>query len=131
MLWLKQNFVVPQELKVEELTSSASLLDLSGVVLPTKAPIAFSYSTDGLLVVKSQRLDVIGDVIQHLAAFLNIQQLGSEIEIDADELKTILAILQNIRQLQSVRQRLTIDTAQQVAFSVFSNLRRISLKIQI
>lgn len=65
---------------------------------------------------KSQRLDVIADIIQHLAAFLNIHQLGSEIEIDSAELEEILAILKNIRQLQSVRQRLTIDTAQQVLF---------------
>lgn len=79
---------------------------------------------------KSQRLDVIADIIQHLTAFLNIQELGSEIEIDPDELKEIVATLQNIRQLQSVRQRLTIDTAQQVlTFAIefysiyFSNIR--------
>ena len=107
--WLKQNFILPDRFSVEEAS-----VELWGVVLHTKTSVGFSYSADGWLLLQSQRLDVCADIIQQLASFLNIQQLASEIEIDSEELEQLMALLHNIRELQSVRQRLTIDTAEQV-----------------
>lgn len=93
-----------------------SSVELSGVVLPSGSAVAFTFqSADGQVVLQSDRLDVCADLVQHLAIFFNVQHLASEIDMTPAEIQKWILLLENIRQLQSVRQRLTVDITEQAS----------------
>lgn len=56
------------------------------------------------------------ELIQHLASFFNIQHLASDLEIAEDRLRKLMRVMESARELQSVRQRLTVDIADQVFY---------------
>ena len=65
--------------------------------------------------IDSERLDAASELIQHLSSFLNVQQLSSEIEVSDEALRDIVELTNSVRELQAVRQRLTVDMANQVS----------------
>ena len=109
--WLKQNFILSQEFSVGD-----SPVELRGVTLPTGSAVAFTYQpADGLVVLESDQLGICTDLVQHLSTFFNVQHLASEIEMSPAEIQKWTLLLENIRQLQSVRQRLTVDITEQAS----------------
>lgn len=57
----------------------------------------------------------MSELIQHLANFFNIQNLASDIEINQDYSKELVELMEGVRDLQAVRQRLTVDMADKMS----------------
>lgn len=72
------------------------------------------FAAEGSLVIASDRLEPVAELVQHLATFFNIQHLASHIDIDDTHLKELVDLMEGVRGLQSVRQRLTVDMADQM-----------------
>lgn len=103
---MAQNFILPPD----SLASDTSIA-VAFEVLPWRIPLRISFTAEGLLVMESDRLDQISELIQHLATFFNIQNLASDIEINEEYSKQLVDLMEGVRELQSVRQRLTVDMA--------------------
>lgn len=65
-------------------------------------------------IIDSDRLDAAAAIIQHLASFINVNQLASDIEISDDHMKELVSLTGKVKDLQVLRQRLQIDMANQV-----------------
>ena len=79
-----------------------------------RTPLRISFASDGFLLIESDRLEPISELIQNLAMFFNVSQLASDIEVNDERMKEFLNLMEGIRDLQSIRQRLTVDMADQV-----------------
>lgn len=110
---MEQNFLLPSELTSNNLCEELPV-ELDFEVLPSRAPLYLTLTTDGHLFIDTEKLDCASELIQHLAGFLNVQHLTSEIEAADLALRDLLDLMQNARELQAVRQRLTVDMANQV-----------------
>ena len=73
-----------------------------------------SCTVDGSLTVGSDRLDLCSELIQHLATSLNVNQLAAEVRMSEEQLKQLMNLFQQAKDLQNSRQRLTADIADQV-----------------
>ena len=107
--WIAQNFIVSPELLASE-----SSIELAFEVLPCGTPLRISFLNEGSFLIESDRLDHVSDLIQHLATFFNVQQLASDIEISENQLKELTELMEGVRGHQAIRQRLTVDMADQV-----------------
>lgn len=96
-------------------------IELPFEVLPEHSPVSLTLATsDGQLLITADRLDDAAELIQHLSAFLNVQQLAADIEASESAIQSLLSLVHSTQELQAVRQRLTVDMANQV--SVVRNL---------
>lgn len=107
--WIAQNFIVSPEL----LTSDTSI-ELAFEVLPWRTPLRMIFRNEGSFFIESDHLDHLSELIQHLATFFNVQHLATEIEIRDDHRKQLLELMEGVRGYQAIRQRLTVDMADQV-----------------
>ena len=94
--------------------ASESSIELAFEVLPCGTPLRISFLNEGSFLIESDRLDHVSDLIQHLATFFNVQQLASDIEISENQLKELTELMEGVRGHQAIRQRLTVDMADQV-----------------
>lgn len=97
-----------------ELFTSDTSIDLAFEVLPYRTPIRMSFCNEGSFLIECDRLDHMSDLIQHLATFFNVQHLASEIEIRDDHLEQLMELMEGVRGYQAIRQRLTVDMADQM-----------------
>lgn len=107
--WVAQNFIVSRELPTDDTS-----IELAFEVLPWRTPLRITFANEGNLLIESDRLDSVAELIQHLATFFNVQHLASDIEINDDHLKQLMGLMEGVNGLQAVRQRLTVDMADQV-----------------
>ncbi|XP_057373996.1 Bardet-Biedl syndrome 2 protein-like isoform X1 [Daphnia carinata] len=107
--WIAQNFIVSPEL-----LNSDTSIELAFEVLPWRTPLTMIFRNEGSFLIESDRLDHVSELIQHLAKFFNVQHLGTEIEIRDDHRKELLELMEGVRGYQAIRQRLTVDMADQV-----------------
>ena len=73
-----------------------------------------SCTVDGSFSVSSDRLDLCSELIQHLATSLNVNQLAAEVRMSEEQLKQLMNLFQQAKDLQNSRQRLTADIADHV-----------------
>ena len=106
---MAQNFIGTPQLPFDD-----TCIELAFEVLPLRTPLRITFASDGNLLIDSDRLEPIAELIQHLATFFNIQHLNSDIEIRDDHLKELMQLMEGVAGLQAVRQRLTVDMADQV-----------------
>ena len=114
IFWIEQNFLLFPDWSASR--SQEPPIELAFEVLPDRFPVKITLaSLDGWLSIDSERLDAASELIQHLSSFLNVQQLSSEIEVSDEALRDIVELTNSVRELQAVRQRLTVDMANQVS----------------
>jgi len=65
-------------------------------------------------VIDSDRLDAAAAIIQHLASFLNVNQIACDIQISDDHMRELVLLTSKVKDLQVLRQRLQIDMTNQV-----------------
>lgn len=109
--WVTQNFILPPEILA---SNEQSGIDLSFEALPSMTQLRISFAPDGLMEIETESLDLAGELIQHLATFLKVPNLSSDIEITEEHMTQMLELMQRAQDLQEVRQRLTVGIANQV-----------------
>ncbi|KAM8946161.1 BBSome complex member BBS2 isoform 2-T2 [Pelodytes ibericus] len=117
VLWLNQNFLLPEETEMQSTPFQISFTSLrdGGTLLITMKP-------SGEISVRTDDVDLAGDIIQSLAASLAIEDL--QVESDFPKyFEQLRKVLGQVDDSHSVHQKLTADMAEQ------SNLIR-SLLVQ-
>lgn len=97
-----------------ELLASESSIELAFEVLPCRTPLRMNFLNEGSFLIESDRLDHVSELVQHLANFFNVQHLASDIQISDHHLKELTELMEGVGGHQAVRQRLTVDMADQV-----------------
>ncbi|XP_072278942.1 BBSome complex member BBS2 [Pyxicephalus adspersus] len=107
VLWLNQNFLLPEDTEVQSAPFQICFTSLrdSGNLLINMKP-------NGEITLRTDDLDLAGDIIQSLAAFLAIEDLPVEADFPKyfDQLRKVLV---QVDESHSVHQKLTADMADQ------------------
>lgn len=106
---MAQNFILTPDWLADDTS-----IELAFEVLPWRTPLRIVFAAEGSLLIEADRLEPVSELVQHLATFFNIQHLASNIEIDDTHFKQLIDLMEGVRGLQSVRQRLTVDMADQM-----------------
>jgi len=103
VMWINQNFLLEEEIVTE------TDLDVKLLALRTGLPIYFHMS-NGTMTIFSDDIDLTGDIIQALAASLNLEDLTAHANFPLfiEELKEVLV---KVDEYHSVRQKLTAEMA--------------------
>lgn len=107
VLWLNQNFLLPEDTEVQSAPFQICFTSLrdSGTVL-------FSMKPNGEITLRTDDIDLAGDIIQSMSAFLAIDDLPVEANFPKyfDQLRKVLV---QVDDSHSVHQKLTADMAEQ------------------
>ncbi|KAG8437672.1 hypothetical protein GDO86_008397 [Hymenochirus boettgeri] len=107
VLWLNQNFLLPEDTEIQNIPFQigfTSLRDGGALLLGMKASGEISLRTDDM--------DLAGDIIQSLASFLAIEDLSVEADFP-DYFEQLRKVLVQVDESHSVHQKLTADMADQ------------------
>uniref|UniRef100_A0A8C5H6A4 Bardet-Biedl syndrome 2 protein homolog n=1 Tax=Gouania willdenowi TaxID=441366 RepID=A0A8C5H6A4_GOUWI len=101
VLWLNQNFLLPEGVESPDVTFNS----LRGGGL-----LSFSMASNGQITLRTDDIDLAGDLVQSLASFLAIEDLSAEAEFPTyyDDLHTTLT---EVDEFHSVHQKLTAAMA--------------------
>lgn len=105
VMWLNQNFLLPDEIE-----SRDGDLDIMFLSLRTGNPLAIKMDQSGNVSIKTDDMDLAGDIIQALATFLGIEDLQTTAEFP-DHLEELRGVLLKVDELHAVRQKLTAEMA--------------------
>ncbi|KAM4614369.1 BBSome complex member BBS2 [Discoglossus pictus] len=107
VLWLNQNFLLPEDAEIQNAPFQISFTSLrdSGKLLISMKP-------NGEILLQTDDMDLSGDIIQSLAAFLAIEDLAVEADFPKyfEQLRNILV---QVDEYHSVHQKMTADMADQ------------------
>uniref|UniRef100_A0AAQ6AP08 Bardet-Biedl syndrome 2 protein homolog n=1 Tax=Amphiprion ocellaris TaxID=80972 RepID=A0AAQ6AP08_AMPOC len=101
VMWLNQNFLLPEGVESPDVTFNS----LRGGGL-----LSFSMASNGQITLRTDDIDLAGDLVQSLASFLAIEDLSAEADFPAyfEELRTTLT---EVDEFHSVHQKLTAAMA--------------------
>lgn len=105
VLWAQQNFLLSNEISAKD-----GSLDLKFLSARTQLSLFISMSASGMIVIRSEDMDLVGDVIQNLASFLALEELTTLADFP-DHMEELKAILLKVDELHSVSARLTAEMA--------------------
>ncbi|XP_076343637.1 BBSome complex member BBS2-like isoform X2 [Tachypleus tridentatus] len=104
VLWINQNFLLLEDLEVK------GKLHVTFISLRTSQLLVINMDTGGQVTIKTEDMEVAGEVIQSMAQFLNLEDLAVTAEF-SKEMENLSNLLTKVEELQSVRQRLSADMA--------------------
>uniref|UniRef100_A0A1A8K8G8 Bardet-Biedl syndrome 2 protein homolog n=1 Tax=Nothobranchius kuhntae TaxID=321403 RepID=A0A1A8K8G8_NOTKU len=101
VMWLNQNFLLPEGVESPNVTFNS--LRGGGV-------LSFTMATNGQITLRTDDLDLAGDLIQSLSSFLSIEDLPAEADFPSyfEELRVTLT---EVDEFHSVHQKLTAEMA--------------------
>ncbi|XP_008294012.1 BBSome complex member BBS2 [Stegastes partitus] len=101
VMWLNQNFLLPEGVESPDVTFNS----LRGGGL-----LSFSMASNGQITLRTDDIDLAGDLVQSLAVFLAIEDLSAEADFPTyfEELRTTLT---EVDEFHSVHQKLTAAMA--------------------
>lgn len=101
VMWLNQNFLLPEGVDSPDVTFHS--LRMGGV-------LSISMASSGQITIKTDDIDLAGDLVQSLASFLGIEDLSAEADFPGyfEELRTTLT---EVDEFHSVHQKLTAAMA--------------------
>ncbi|XP_070565580.1 BBSome complex member BBS2-like [Ptychodera flava] len=104
VMWINQNFLLPEDLVVEG-ALNAGFMSLRG-----SGPLFMKMEQNGQVTLKTDDMDLAGDIIQALASFLAIEdlQVMADFPMHMEELKNVLL---KVDEFHAVRQKLTAEMA--------------------
>ncbi|KAK6191700.1 hypothetical protein SNE40_003318 [Patella caerulea] len=104
LMWINQNFLMQDDLECEG-NLKVAFMSLRGT-----GPLIIQMEQSGQVVIKTDDMDVAGDIIQAVATFLKIEDLQSIVDFPI-EMGTLETILVRVDDFHSVRQKLTAEMA--------------------
>ncbi|XP_075694830.1 BBSome complex member BBS2 isoform X1 [Rhinoderma darwinii] len=107
VLWLNQNFLLPEDTEVQ-----SAPFQISFTSLRDSGPLLLNMKPNGEITLRTDDIDLAGDIIQSMAAFLAIEDLPIEANFPKyfDQLRKVLV---QVDDSHSVHQKLTADMADQ------------------
>ncbi|EDO39492.1 predicted protein [Nematostella vectensis] len=105
LMWVNQNFLLMEEIEAKD-----GCLDVMFLSLRTGNPVLFRMDQSGNVVIKTDDMDLAGDLIQAMAGFLGIEDLQTTAEFPA-AMEELRAILVKVDELHAIRQKLTAEMA--------------------
>jgi Bardet-Biedl syndrome 2 protein len=107
-LWLNQNFLVGDELEAGD-----GCIDVSFASLRHRQEeLYIRVNAEGQVQLQCDNMDLCGDIIQNLAEYLALDDLSSVCHFP-NEIDKMETMMQMIEELQTVRQRLSAEMADQ------------------
>lgn len=105
VLWINQSFLL-----LEEVEAKNGLLDVAFQSLRTQTPLVIKMQQDGNVTIKTDDMDLAGEVIQSMATFLKIEDLQTTAEFPTrmEELNNILV---KVDEFHAAGQKLTAEMA--------------------
>ncbi|MEE6499725.1 hypothetical protein FKM82_003571 [Ascaphus truei] len=107
VLWLNQNFLLP-----EDTDTQSAPFPVSFTCLRSAGPLVISVKPNGQVSLRTDDMDLAGDIIQSLAAFLAIEDLHVEADFPK-YFEKLRKVLVQVDESHSVHQKLTADMADQ------------------
>jgi len=107
VLWLNQNFLLKKEIEA----SGPGELDLHFTALRSGEPLLIEMDNTGKLVLKTDDMDLAGEIIHGLATFLNLEKLEADVNFP-DEIELLSNLLDKIEEFNSSHQEMTADIAE-------------------
>ena len=104
VMWVNQNFLLTEELDTK------TSLDLKFVALRDSSMLSVSMTTGGEISVRTDNMDLAGDIVQSLGTYLGLEDLSTTCNFPS-EISSLERMLSSAEELQSVRQRLSADMA--------------------
>lgn len=104
VMWINQNFLLVEDVVCE------GNLNLGFMSLRGSGPVFLQMSSTGQMVIKTDDMDLAGDIIQALASFLGLEdlQVTADFPMHLEELKNVLA---KVDEFNAVRMKLTAEMA--------------------
>ncbi|XP_061177262.1 Bardet-Biedl syndrome 2 protein homolog isoform X1 [Saccostrea echinata] len=104
LLWVNQSFLLQDDIDAE------GVLNVAFMSLRGSGPLFLKMEAQGLMTIKTEDMDLAGDIIQSLCQFLNIDDM----QVTADfpeEMEKLRQILVKVDEFHAVRQKLTAEMA--------------------
>ena len=110
-MWLNQNFLLnDDEVNPDD---NGNLPELIFMCLRRKPQeLHFKMDADGSIIIRTDDMDLCGDIVQSLAEYLGVENMESTCEFP-EALDKIKQLLVSADDLQSVRQKLSSEMADQ------------------
>uniref|UniRef100_A0A3P9KX41 Bardet-Biedl syndrome 2 protein homolog n=1 Tax=Oryzias latipes TaxID=8090 RepID=A0A3P9KX41_ORYLA len=102
VMWLNQNFLLPEGVETPNVTFAS---------LRGRGLLSFNMASNGQITLRTDDVDLAGDVVQSLASFLAMEDLSAEADFPTyfEELRTTLT---EVDEFHAVHQKLTADMAE-------------------
>ncbi|XP_064634179.1 Bardet-Biedl syndrome 2 protein homolog [Lineus longissimus] len=104
VMWINQNFLLQDDLSCE------GALNVGFISLRGLGPLFFKMESSGQVTIKTDNMDLAGDIIQALCIFLKIEDLQVTADFP-DEMEKLKDVLVKVDEYHAVRQKLTAEMA--------------------
>lgn len=108
--WLQRSFLsIPEQMPPPK---PGSLLEVNFISLRTNQPLIFSMSSEqsGVVTIRHDDMEVAGEMIQDLCAFLQVTELESSANFPS-EMENFKSVLTRVDEYNAVRMKLTAEMA--------------------
>ncbi|CAG5102110.1 Similar to Bbs2: Bardet-Biedl syndrome 2 protein homolog (Mus musculus), partial [Cotesia congregata] len=109
-LWLNQSFLLSKEFDVPDEGPAAAFIEIWLQGMMDNKIHCIRASAVGKASIQTEDMYFAGDIVQSLATYLGIQELGSEARFPAEEQK-LCTVLERVKGLREVDARLQADAA--------------------
>jgi hypothetical protein len=110
---MSQCFIIDE--KIQQQLEKQDSLDVAFVNLYDGKPLILNIhtQTEGKLLIRTDSMEVAGDIVQDLCSFINVQDLESlaEFPVEMEELKTVI---KKVNDYNEVRLHLAADMAESI-----------------
>ncbi|XP_050687071.1 Bardet-Biedl syndrome 2 protein homolog [Eriocheir sinensis] len=106
VMWVNSNFLLLEDLQLEE----DGALDVSFLSLRSSMPLLIQATPQCEMTIRTNDMELAGDLIQALANYLNLEDLQVEADFPT-ELEQLSSLLERVEEYHATRQRLSAEMA--------------------
>ncbi|KAG1682561.1 Bardet-Biedl syndrome 2 [Nymphon striatum] len=104
VMWINHSFLLMEDIE------ASNNINVTFLCIRTSSPLIIIMESSGDMMIRVDDIDVAGDLIQSLAQFLNIEDLQVVADFP-EEFDNITNLINNVTEIQSARQQLSADMA--------------------
>lgn len=114
MRWISQSFIVDEKV-LENFEKEGSALNVSFINLYDGKPLIIDINTqlEGKVLIKTDSMDVAGDIVQDLCSIMNITDLDSNADFPK-EMEELKLVIKKVNDYNEVRLHLAADMAEAI-----------------
>jgi len=112
--WISQSFIVDEKV-LENFEKESSALNIAFINLYDGKPLIIDINTqaDGKVLIKTDSMDVAGDIVQDLCSIMNISDLDSNADFPK-EMEELKVVIKKVNDFNEVRLHLAADMAEAI-----------------
>lgn len=114
MRWISQSFIIDEKI-LESFERESSALNISFINLADGKPLTIDINIqlDGKVLLKTDNMEVAGDLVQDLCSSMNIQDLESYADFTL-EMEELRQVIKKVNDYNEVRMHLAADMAEAI-----------------